>query len=101
MDAFRCLWRDLESGDESPHSRLREFDEGGEGAGFGEEFAELAERFEVNGEGVADSLLDFAAGPAGSDAARQVRRVGSVAGAGFFDDDEIFFHDAGKASRSK
>ena len=69
--------------------------------GFGEEFAALAEGFEVQGEGVAEFLFDFRMSPARDDAARQVRTVGSVAGAGFFDDDEIFFHDAGRASQSE
>jgi len=69
--------------------------------GFGEEFAALAEGFEVEDQGVAKFPFDFRAGPARDDTTGEIRGIGGVAGAGFFDDDEIFFHDAGKASQSE
>jgi len=80
--------------------QLREFDEGGEGMGFRENFATLAEILEMAGHGVMDFLLDFGASPASGDAPGQVGTVGGVARAGFFNDDQIFFHDAGPASQA-
>jgi hypothetical protein len=68
--------------------------------GFREDFAALVEVLELEREGVADFLFDFGAGSGANDAAGQIGGVGGVSGAGFFDDDEIFFHDAGKASQS-
>ena len=77
------------------------FDVGGEGVGFGEDFAALAEVLEVMGDGVVDFLFDFGAGPSGDDAARKIGGKGSVAGTGLFDDDQVFSHGAGKASQSE
>lgn len=68
--------------------------------GFGEDFAALAEVLELERDGVADFLIDFGAGSGGDDAAGQIGGIGGVSGTGFFDDDEIFFHDVGKASQS-
>jgi hypothetical protein len=53
------------------------------------------------GNGVLDFLFDFGAGPSGDDAAGKIGGIGGVAGTGLFDDDQIFFHDAGKASQSE
>jgi len=78
-----------------------EFDVGGEGVGFGEDFAALAQVLEMVGEGVVHFLFDFGAGPAGDHTARKIGGIGGIAGTGLFDDDQIFFHDAGKASQSE
>ena len=68
--------------------------------GFGEDFAALAEALKLEHDGVADFLFDFTAGPPGNDAARKIRGVGGIAGAGLFDNDQVLFHDAGKASET-
>ncbi len=77
-----------------------EFDVSGKSVGFGEDFAALAEVLEMVGDGVAEFLLDFRTGPAGGDAAGKIRGVGGVAFAGFFDDDQVLFHDADQASET-
>jgi hypothetical protein len=64
------------------------------------DFAALAEVLELEGDGVADLLFDFTAGPAGDNATGEIGGVGGVAAAGFFDNDKILFHDAGKASET-
>ena len=68
--------------------------------GFGEDFAALAEALELKHDGVADFLFDFRAGPAGDDTAGKIGGVGGIAGTGLFDDDQVLFHDAGKASET-
>jgi len=67
---------------------------------FGEDFAALAEALELERDGVPDFLFDLTPGPAGNDAAGKIGRVRGVAGAGLFDDNQILFHNAGKASEA-
>jgi hypothetical protein len=55
-------------------------------------FAFFAEFLEAEGNGAAEVVFDFAARGTSGDAGGEVGRVGGVACAGFFDDDEIFFH---------
>ena len=68
---------------------------------LGENFSALAETLQLQGKSVTDSLFDLAARPAGDYTSGEIGRISSVAGTGFFDDDQILFHDAGKASQSK
>jgi len=73
-----------------------EFDVGGVGVGGGEDFAAFAELLEVGDEYVAKIVLGVVATVAIGDAAGHVRRISEIAGTGFLDDDEIFFHDAAR-----
>jgi hypothetical protein len=70
----------------------REFDVGEVGVGFGSGFAFFAEFLEAEGDGAAEVVFAFRPRGAGGDVGGEVGRVGGVACAGFFDDDEIFFH---------
>jgi hypothetical protein len=90
----------LNSGKVAIHPQSREFDVGREGMGFRENFAALAEILEMAGDGVMDFLFNFGASPASGDAPRQIGSVGGVARAGFFNDDQVFFHYAGQASQA-
>ena len=67
--------------------------------GLGEDLAALAEALKLQGDGMTDFLFDFTAAPAGDNAAGEIGGIGGVAGAGLFDDNQILFHDAGKASQ--
>jgi len=67
--------------------------------GLGEDFATLAEALDLQDYGVTDFLFDFTAGPAGDNTAGEIGGIGGVAGAGLFDDNQVLFHDTGKASQ--
>jgi hypothetical protein len=69
-----------------------EFDVRRVGVGLGSGFAFFPEFLEAEGDGAAEIVFDFAARGTGGDAGRKIGGVGGVACAGFFDDDEIFFH---------
>jgi hypothetical protein len=92
----------LSSGKAAIHGqrKSRKLDVGRERMGFREDFAALAEILEMAGDGVMDFSFDFGTSPGSGDAPGQVRRVGGVARSGFFNDDQIFLHDAGKASQT-
>jgi hypothetical protein len=63
----------------------------------GEDFTALAKFLKVRDEGATKIVFRFSAGAGGGNAARHVRGIGQVAGSGFFDNDEIFFHNAAVA----
>lgn len=64
----------------------------GVGVGRGEYFAALAELLEVMDEEPVEVAFGFMAAVAISNATGHVWRIGEIAGTGFFDNDEIFFH---------
>jgi hypothetical protein len=70
----------------------REFDVRGVGVGLGSGFAFFAEFLKAKGNGAPEFAFGFRPRGAGGDAGWEVGRVGGVACAGFFDDNEIFFH---------
>ncbi len=70
----------------------RKFNVGGVSVGFGGGFAFFAEFLKTEGDGPTKVVFHFATRGTGGDAGGQIGRVGGVARAGFFDDDEIFFH---------
>ena len=59
-----------------------------------EDFATLAEFLEMQNQGAMEVTFGFRSCAAGRNASGHVGRVGEVAGSGFLDDDEIFFHAA-------
>ena len=69
-----------------------EFDVRGVSVGLGGGFAFFAEFLKSEGNGASEIVFDLAARGTGGDAGGEIGRVGGVACAGFFDDDEIFFH---------
>ena len=77
-----------------------EFDVGGEGMGLGQNFAAIAEILDMVGDGMPELVLDFTAGPTRRDATGKVRGISGVTGTALLDDDQILFHDAGKASET-
>ena len=82
------------------HGKSRQFDVGREAMGFRQDFAALAEILEMAGDGAMDFSFDLGTSPSRGDAPGQVGRIGGVARSGFFNDDQIFLHDAGKASQT-
>jgi hypothetical protein len=60
----------------------------------GEDFAAFAKFLEMRDQSLTEIVFRFAPSPAVGDRAGHVRRISQIAGAGFLNDDEIFFHDA-------